>query len=122
MSDQLLSSPDVRILTDLGFMSVSRGLLIHAAAIFEGVKAARPQQEAGFIGMALVYIAAGDYEKAISTLKPLPPSDETRAFLGLAYLKQGDKEQGVKILQDVANTATTSSVAEMAHHFLTLNS
>jgi Flp pilus assembly protein TadD len=96
-----LESEDARALADLGFIALSRGLDRHAAAIFEGLQAARPNEEAGFIGRALVDLARGDVESALRILRALPPSDAALTFLGMALIRHGDKAEARDTLGEV---------------------
>ena len=66
---QAMQSDDVRALADLGFLALSRGMDQHAMAIFQGVKAVRPQQEAGNIGVALVHLLRNEIDQAIKVLR-----------------------------------------------------
>jgi hypothetical protein len=109
-----LESADVRMLSDLGFVAMSRGLNNHAEAIFEGVKAARPRQEAGFIGSALVRMARGDVEGAIGILRGLGPSDAARVFLAMALARQGARADAREILTEIIRTSPDSAYAELA--------
>ena len=110
----MLDSEDVRTLTDLGFLAISRGLHAHAGAIFEGVKAARPTQEAGFLGSALVHLARGEIETAIKILNGLPPSDAARVFLAIALGRQGDRAQAREILQELLKGAADTPYTALA--------
>jgi hypothetical protein len=97
-----LKPDDVRTLVDLGFLAVSYGLSDKAAPIFAAVRATRPTQEAGFIGGALVSLARGEIDGAISALRALPPTDAARTFLAIALNRSGDREAAREILTDVA--------------------
>jgi thioredoxin-like negative regulator of GroEL len=113
-----LKSDDVRTLTDLGFIAVSYGHDTKAAAIFAGVRAARPTQEAGFIGGALVNLARGEIEAAINTLRSLPPTDAARTFLAIALNRSGDRAAAREVLNDVVKTADETSYARLARQLL----
>ena len=110
----MLESDDVRTLTDLGFLAMSRGLHAQATAIFDGVKAARPNQEAGFIGSALVNLAKGDVDAAIQTLRTLPPTDAAQVFLAIALTRRGDRASARDILTELLRTATDSPYGALA--------
>jgi thioredoxin-like negative regulator of GroEL len=113
-----LKSDDVRTLADLGFIAVSHGFNDNAAAIFAGVRAARPKEEAGFIGTALVSLARGDIDAAIRTLRSLPPTDAARTFLALALNCGGDRGAAREILTDLVNTASGTPYATLAREVL----
>ncbi|MEN3385169.1 MAG: hypothetical protein V7608_5213 [Hyphomicrobiales bacterium] len=109
-----LESEDARALADLGFIALSRGLDRHAAAIFEGLQAARPNQEAGFIGRALVDLARGEIEAALQTLRSLPPSDAALTFLGMALIRHGDQTEARDVLGEVIRNDPDGSRGAMA--------
>jgi thioredoxin-like negative regulator of GroEL len=111
-------SEDVRMLAELGFAALSRGRNDEAAAIFAGVQAARPTQEAGFIGSALVHLARGEVDAAIRTLRSLPPTDTARTFLAMALHRGGDRATAREILADVAVTANQTADIVLAREML----
>jgi hypothetical protein len=104
MSKTEMTSEDVRVLADLGYVALSRGLDQHAMAIFQGVKTARPQGEAGAIGIALVHLLRGDMDTAIKLLRGAGPGDAARTFLGIALARHGDVDEAKKLLTNVAAT------------------
>jgi len=110
----MLHAKDVRTLVDIGYIALSAGLYAHAAEIFDGVKAARPNHEAGFIGHALVDIARGEVGSAIKTLRSLPPSDGAQAFLAMALIHHGDREEARTILTEVISSSEDDSVVTLA--------
>jgi Flp pilus assembly protein TadD len=109
-----MQSEDVRALADLGFVALSRGMDQHAIAIFQGVKAARPQQEAGNLGIALVHMLRGDLDQAVKLLRELGPSDAALTFLGMALARQGDTAEATRVLNNVVATAKGTSYAALA--------
>jgi thioredoxin-like negative regulator of GroEL len=113
-----LKPDDVRTLVDLGFLAVSYGLSDKAAPIFAAVRATRPTQEAGFIGGALVSLARGEIDGAISALRALPPTDAGRTFLAIALNRSGDREAAREILTDVVNSAPGTPYATLARQLL----
>jgi thioredoxin-like negative regulator of GroEL len=113
-----LKSDDVRTLVDLGFIALSRGRNDEAAAIFAGAQAARPAQEAGFIGSALVSLARGELDAAVKTLRALPPTDAARTFLAMALNRSGDRTTAREILTDVVRTAGGTPDAVLARELL----
>jgi hypothetical protein len=108
---------DVRMLMELGYIGLSAGMDAHAAAIFEGVQAACPAEEAGCIGRALVDVARGNLDAAIKALRSLPPTDTARAFLAMALIHQGDHVEARAILSDVA-ASEAGAASELARDLL----
>jgi hypothetical protein len=109
-----MDTEDVRTLADLGYMALSRGLDHHALAIFQGIQAARPQQEAAQIGIALVHLLRGEIDAAIDILRGLGPGDAPRTFLGIALARSGDLHEAKRLLSDVATTAGGTPYADLA--------
>jgi hypothetical protein len=107
----MLETDDVRTLVDLGFIALSRGLDRHADAIFAGVRVARPGQEAGILGGALVAMLRGDLAAAVKALRTIPGSDAGRVFLGIALARQGDLGEARELLKEIAETPGSSAAA-----------
>ena len=114
----MIESKDVRTLVDLGFIAVTRGLDKHAIAIFDGVRAVRPDEDAAYIGPALLMIQKGDINGAIKLLRSRPPSDSIRVFLGMALLRHGDITDAIDVLQDLVATAGDPALADLATNLL----
>jgi Flp pilus assembly protein TadD len=114
----LFQSSDVRLLVDIGFIAQSRGLIGHAAAIFDGVLTLRPKAEAGAIGRALCDLQAGDCTAAIERLRRAPPTDAARLFLGMALAQLGDTSEARRVLSDVVATARAPSAVDLAQALL----
>jgi hypothetical protein len=114
-----LEPADARMLVELGFIAFSYGLQDRAEAIFAGVQVARPQHEAGFIGAALVQLARGEINTAISMLSALPPTEAARTFLAIALHRSGERVEAREILTDVINTAAGTPYADLARALLT---
>ena len=74
-----------------------------AIAAFEQAKSISPSSYTADFGLAQVYIAQGDYDRAISTLLSLPKADQSTPIahfqLSLAYAGRGDKEKALLELQ-----------------------
>lgn len=107
-------SEDVQLLADVGFLSISRGFDTHAEMIFKGLQGVRPAQEAGYLGEAMVLLFRKDYEKAITLLKKLPPTDGVSTFMGLALMQMGAREDAMEVFSDVIQTASGTPFAEIA--------
>ncbi len=119
MTDSVLvDSDDVRLLADLGFLAFSRGMLHEATLIFKGLSAARPTQEAGPIGLALVHLMRNEAAEAIAILKKLPPSDAVLTYLGLAQSRIGDLSSARRSLAEVSGTALDPTFSTLAGDLL----
>ena len=109
---------DVRLLADIGFLALSRGLDRHALAVFEGVQALRPTQEAGPLGVALVQLYRGELDDAVKGLRALKPSDAALTFLGLALSRQGAASEAREVLDEVLASAPDTPFAAIAREAL----
>ncbi len=116
--DKLVSSDELKLLADIGFIAVSRGLFDHASAIFDALKAMRPEAEAAFLGQGMIDILRGAPVDAITTLKNAPRTDAVYTFLGIALMQAGDLEEGRKLLEDVRSSAAGTPFARIAEHSL----
>lgn len=114
----LLEPDDMRTLVDIGFMALSHGFDGQAATIFAGVEAARPDQEAGHLGTALVHLYRGEVDRALAILRKLPPTDAARMFLGLALTRGADQAEARAVLSDVVATAAGTPFARSAQDIL----
>lgn len=113
-----VQTDDVKLLVELGFIALSAGLPAEAEAIFDGVAAARPGQEAGPLGLALTAMACGDLDRAVDILKRLPPSDAAMTYLGMAFARRGDNEDARSVLRTVVETAQDASFAALSSTLL----
>ncbi|MEL6681604.1 MAG: hypothetical protein AAFQ09_03050 [Pseudomonadota bacterium] len=111
---ELLETDDLKLLTDIGFIAVSRGLKDHAAAIFNAVQAIRPEGEAGYLGLGMIDILGGDPMAAVKTLRSAPESDAVRTFLGIALVQSSDIGQGETMLRSVIEHAGDTPFARIA--------
>lgn len=110
----MIGTEPVRALVDVGFIALSRGLDRHAEVIFRGVAAARPDNETGPMGLALVELLRGDPATAARMLKSLPPSDQVLTFYGLALMRLGDRTGAAEVLDRLVATTSDEAVLALA--------
>lgn len=115
---QMVGTEEARLLVDIGFMALSRGLNDMAAQIFAAVEVARPDGEAGRIGAALVDMARGRLDEAASRLRAMPGSDEAQAFLGMALARMGDRQAATETLERLVRTVPDTAAAALARDML----
>jgi len=111
----------LRLLLRLGYMAAWQGWQREAVAIFQAVRAARPQSELPAIGAAVLAMMAGNSELAVQMLREEalrlnPDSDYAKAHLGCALRLNGQDEEGLKLLTDLEQNSTEPSVREMAQN------
>jgi hypothetical protein len=114
MMDKIVSSEELRILADIGFIAASRGLFDHATAIFEALKALRPEGEAGYLGHGIIDILRGAPASALTTLQDAPRTDAVYTFMGIAQMQVGNLEEGKRLLRDVCSSAEGTAFARIA--------
>lgn len=112
--DDSPEAADVRLLADIGFIALSAGLDREAEAIFGGVEAARPGQEAGPLGIAMVKMARNDLDGAVAVLRALAPSDAALTYLGLALARRGDEAEARQLLRGIVESASGTPFAALA--------
>lgn len=109
----MLEAEQVRLMAELGFTALMRGRDEEAESIFLGVQAARPEQEAGPIGLALLALKRSDPDTAIGLLKEFTADERALTFLGLAYYRKGDTERAARILNDALNLGASDLAADL---------
>ena len=109
-----LEKQDVRLLADIGFLTLSYGHFDKAETIFKGVQVARPESEAGPLGIALTHLARGNVHATVEALRKLPPSDSVRLYLAIALGRSGDKQGAEELFQDLVKTAGGTAYADIA--------
>jgi eukaryotic-like serine/threonine-protein kinase len=86
-----------------------------AIAAFEQAKQISPASGTPDFGLAQVYIAQGDYDRAIKTLLGLPRADQSAPIahvqLSFAYAGRGDKEKALLELQKAIDVGYRDSAA-----------
>ena len=111
---ELPDSDDLKIMVDVGFVAASRGLVAHAEAIFQAVEAMRPRSEAPAIGLAMVDLAMERPQAAVERLNRAVATPATRAFLGLALMRAGDKDEARAVVDQVLASGQEHPAMEIA--------
>jgi hypothetical protein len=115
----------VRLLMRIGYWSVWHGLYADAAALFNGVRAARPQSELPVLGMAVLALVLQKPESAVQLLResavPLNPGSElVQAHLGCALRLAGREAEGLEILVRLSAHGADADARLMAANLLGL--
>lgn len=113
-----IDKEDVRLLTDVGFLALSYGDLRSATTIFNGVQIARPDGEAGPLGLALAALAKGDVGDALEILSKLPPTDPVQLYLAIALWRSGDRQAAEDLFNDLKKTANGTPYGDIAEEYL----
>ena len=115
---EILNSEELKLLADIGFIAVSRGLSNHAGAIFDVIREMRPEQEAGFLGHGMIKILEGNASEALKDLEAAPKTDGVLTFLGIAYIQTGNAQKGKELLEEVTASAVGTPFALIAEETL----
>ncbi len=114
--NDLIGSQDIRLLAEIGFLALSKGMHAEAEAIFDGIAVVRPDQEVSFIGRGLVALARGDAHAAVAILRQGPKTDAVATYLALALARTGERDAAKEQLEDVADMASDPTFATAARH------
>lgn len=101
-----LDSREIRLLSDIGFMAATAGLVVPATRIFEGLRTLRPHQPFPYIGLALSRMFIGAWQDTIRILRDEglrvnPGNPELQLYLCLALLIAKQPSHGERILSDL---------------------
>lgn len=108
----LVTSEDVQLLTQVGFIATGRADVERAEAIFGALLAVRPRRAFAHVGLACARMNAGDAGAAARALERALPgvaegedADTVQAFLGLALQLDGRLGESRRVLQEVVRRA-----------------
>jgi hypothetical protein len=109
----------VKLLFEIGYVAVGRGLQSYAEGIFNALIAARPKSELPVVGMAVCKMSFGDFALAYKVLveKALvinPESDIAKSFLGMVSHCCGATKETVAIVSEVADDVKDAGAVGMA--------
>lgn len=99
-----LSSDEIRLLGEIGFMAARARDVNSAIAIFEGLRVLRPRHAFVFIGLAMAHMAVGRAEDGVRILrddglKALPDDEELQVFVAIALQEAGRASECRRMLQ-----------------------
>jgi len=118
-----VAEPHVKQLAAIGFLAVGQGLNAEGEAIFNGLKACRPDSEYPLIGFALYQIGVRQYDAALSILTEQaltinPASAFAKCFVGLTLKLAGRARESERWLREVAATADDRDAKALAENLL----
>ncbi|WP_417796432.1 tetratricopeptide repeat protein [Terasakiella pusilla] len=64
-----ISTDDLKVLMEAGFLAANGGMTKQAQTIFEGVLAVRPESEYAYIGQAVTLLTSEKHDEAIKVLR-----------------------------------------------------
>ncbi len=114
----------IQLLMEIGYLASGYGFHKEAHTIFKGVRAARPESEFPFIGMAVVKMNQGESDEAIGILNDYalaknPESDLVKSFMGLALKLSGENGKSREILMQISPSSGNQAAVDMARELLT---
>lgn len=106
LSDDVLDAGEVRLLAEIGYVAVGRGLHGEAGRLFQAVQAARPESAAAGIGRALLALSRGENDEAVrvlerDALRAEPTSLEARRVLALALGLAGRMNEQSRVSAEI---------------------
>lgn len=119
----LIASADVKLLTELGFCAIGRGLRKEARLIFSGLMRIRPHRAFPYVGMAMLHLGMRRPDEAIAVLQAadaVSPDEraEINAYLGLALHQAGRVRESRTALEAAARAVPVSEGVEFARQML----
>ena len=101
-----LSSDDTFTLTEIGYASVMYGIDTNVEPIFETLTMLYPENTAGAIGHAIIFLNRGDYDAAIEVLQNClqqcdTNTEEAKAILMLAMHMGGRNDEAEMLAENV---------------------
>jgi hypothetical protein len=112
----------MQLLMELGYVAIGRGLQRQAAAIFNGVTAARPRSELPLVGLAVNGINFGNFLDAskilIEALKINRNSGIAKCFLAIAVKALGGTSHANDLAREVVEECDDPAAKALAESFL----
>ncbi|MDR0418425.1 MAG: hypothetical protein LBH08_03265 [Puniceicoccales bacterium] len=101
-----ISAEMLRLLVNIGYVATGSGKRKNAEIIFEGVIAARPQNELLYVAYAFMRMVFGEYTEASKllmekALKINPESEIAKAFYGMLLYQVKQRGESYTILNQI---------------------
>ncbi len=108
-----LSSEEIKLISEIGFMAASLGLSEQSKGIFKGLENIRGKSAFIYIGKALSHMLIGEWNEALYILREeglrvIPESNELKLYLALTLIASNNYFFGEKILSNILNNADLS--------------
>lgn len=106
----VLDSDEIKLLTEVGFLSASRGDVSRSERIFGALIQVRPQRAFAYIGLAVAYMNARRNDDAVLLLERARnlvthvELGELNAILGLALQLAARRAESVRALEAAGST------------------
>jgi hypothetical protein len=109
-----IKSEAARLLAEIGFLGLGRGLPAEAGRVFAALRALRPADEAGHVGLALAALAGRDAAGAVAILRQGPQTEAVMAFSCVAFARLGDKAAVAEIHADLLAMGAAAPIIAIA--------
>jgi uncharacterized protein HemY len=112
-----------RLLGKIAFLGLWEGRFAESEAIFTALRGASPERIGPPLGLGILHVHKGEYGKAVDMLEKhalaLDGDDEhARVWLGLALLRDGQKDRAGEFLRPLAEKSAIPDVRELAEGLL----
>lgn len=103
-----------RLLAEIGFLGIGRGLAGPAEVVFAALGRLRPQDEVAAVGLALVALAQGAPDRAIANLRAGPQTEAVLAFRCVAHARLGERAEAEELLEELESGGAPAELIEIA--------
>lgn len=112
-----LTSEEIRLLAELGFMAGLSGQVVPALKIFQALSSLRSESAFPYLGMAVAWLSVGAFQTAVelledSLLHVQSEKEELLLYLALAFKRAGSLARSNKILLSLINSDRLNVVQE----------
>ena len=109
-----VDADEAKLLAEIGFLGIGRGLPGPAQMVFTALAALRPDQEAAPIGLALTALAQGAPDRAAALLRAAPQTEAVLAFRVLALARLGDLALARELRDELAASGADTALKAIA--------
>ncbi len=102
-----------RLLAEIGFLGISRGLTGPSEVVFAALARLRPQDEVSAIGRALVALAQDAPDRAVAALRAVPQSEAVLAFRCVAHARLGERAEAEELLAELEVGGAPAELVEI---------
>lgn len=113
-----LDTQAARLLAEIGFLGISRGLAEPSEVVFMALRRVRPDDEAPAIGLAMVALAQGAPDRAVAALRHARQSEAVLAFRSMAHAQIGEREIAEDLLAELEVGNAAEHLIEIARDAL----
>lgn len=109
-----LTTQQARLLAEIGFLGLGRGLAGPAEVVFAALRRLRPHEEVSAIGAALVALAQGAPDRAVAVLRAGPQTEAVLAFRAVAHARLGERAVAAELLDDLESGGAAPELIDIA--------